>query len=150
MTDTKRAAGIEHIGVAVVFACHDGEGNFLLSKRGTNARDEHGTWDPGGGAIEFGDSVEGTLRKEVQEEYCTDVLGFAYLGYRDVHREQDGRPTHWISLDFKVRVDRAKAGNGEPHKMDAVEWFTLDALPSPMHSQWPEFFAKYEARLREH
>ena len=43
--------GVEYIGVGVVFFCHDGEGNFILSKRTKNTRDEHGRWDPGGGAI---------------------------------------------------------------------------------------------------
>jgi hypothetical protein len=77
----------------------------------------------------------------------TEVLSFEFLGFRDVHREKDGKKTHWIALDFKVRVDPALAGNGEPHKFDAVEWFTLDALPNPIHSQLPIFLEKYRDRL---
>ena len=61
--------GEDYTGVSVVFFCHDGEGNWLLSKRSVNTRDEHGAWDPGGGGIEFGDSVEDTLGKEIKEEY---------------------------------------------------------------------------------
>ena len=26
------------------------------------------------------------------------------------------KKTHWVALDFKVKVDRGKARNGEPHK----------------------------------
>lgn len=139
--------GEDYIGNTVVFFCHDGEGNVLLSKRSTACRDEHGTWDPGGGGIEFGDSVENTIRKEIAEEYCTDVLDFEFLGYRDVHRTNEGRPTHWIALDFLVRVDRDKVQNGEPHKLEEIAWFTLDTLPEPLHSQFPNFLTLYKERL---
>lgn len=139
--------GVDYIGNAVVYFCHDGKGNFLLNKRSNNCRDEKGTWDPGGGGIEINDTVISTLKKEIKEEYCTDVLEFEFLGYRDVHRENDGKKTHWIALDFKVLIDPDKVGNGEPHKFEAVEWFTLDNLPSPLHSQFPNFIKLYREYL---
>lgn len=139
--------GIDCIGNTVVFACHDGEGNYLLSRRSVNCRDEHGTWDPGGGGIELHDTVLETLAKEIAEEYCTDVLDHEFLGYRDVHRENNGVKTHWIALDFKVLVDHDKVRNGEPHKLEEIGWFRLDALPSPLHSQFPHFLEIYKERL---
>ena len=139
--------GIDFPGVTVVFFCHDGNGNVLLSKRSTACRDEHGTWDPGGGSIEFGQSIEETLRREITEEYCTDVLDYEFLGFREMHREHAGRKTHWIALDFKVLVDRSKVKNGEPHKFDALEWFTPATLPHPLHSQFPFFIEKYKEKL---
>lgn len=140
--------GEDYTGISIVFLCHDGKGNILLNKRSTKCRDEHGTWDPGGGGLEFGDTVENTLKKEIAEEYCTDVLDFEFLGYRDVHREHDGRKTHWLALDFKVLVDRNKVKNGEPHKLEAVEWFRLDNLPQPQHSQFPNFLRLYRDKIQ--
>jgi 8-oxo-dGTP pyrophosphatase MutT (NUDIX family) len=139
--------GEDYTGITIVYFCHDGRGNFLLSKRTAQCRDEHGSWDPGGGALEFGDTVKDTLRKEIAEEYGTEVLAHEFLGYRDVHREHEGRPTHWIALDFKVLVDRSKVKNGEPHKFERLEWFTLENLPQPLHSQFPYFLEKYRGRL---
>lgn len=127
--------GEDYIGISVVYLCHDGEGNFVFNKRSVNCRDEQGRWDIGGGGVDFGDSLEQTLRKEIKEEYCTDVIDFEFLGYRDVFRENNGKKTHWLGMDFKVLVDKNKVANGEPHKFDAVEWFRLDDLPSPVHSQ---------------
>src|SRR5436190_22133502 len=98
--------GIDYIGVGVVYFCHDGQGNCVMAKRGENSRDEKNRWDIGGGGMEFGDTPESTLRKEIAEEYGTNVLSFEYLGFRDVHRIHEGKPTHWIALDFKVLVDR--------------------------------------------
>ena len=140
--------GVDYIGVCVVYFCHDGKGNFLMNKRSKNCRDEHGTWDQGGGGLEFGDSVEETLKKEVKEEYCTDILKSEFLGFRDVHREHNGKKTHLIALDFKLLVDRNKVKNGEPEKFDEIKWFTLDSLPSPLHSQTPKFLKLYAKKLR--
>ena len=140
--------GVDYPGVCVVFYCHDGKGNFLMSKRNKNCRDEHGTWDPGGGGIEFGIPLEENLRKEIKEEYCTEVLNSEFLGIRDVHREHNGEKTHWIALDYKCLIDAVKVKNGEPHKFDEVKWFTLDSLPASLHSQWPEFVKLYEKKLR--
>jgi ADP-ribose pyrophosphatase YjhB (NUDIX family) len=139
--------GEDFIGTCVIFFCHDGKNNYLLNKRSTACRDEHGTWDPGGGAIEFGDSVDGTIRKEIKEEYCADVIEYEFLGFRDVHRVNEGKKTHWIALDFKVLIDPSQAKIGEPHKSDGIGWYTLDAMPSPLHSQFPYFLKKYEGRI---
>jgi 8-oxo-dGTP diphosphatase len=139
--------GIDFIGVCVVYFCHDGKGRILMQKRGMKARDEHGNWDIGAGGVELGDSVEDTLRKEIQEEYGADILQFSFLGYRDVQRKHNGQPTHWITLDFKVLVNPSQVKNGEPHKFDEMGWFTLDALPSPVHSQLPLFLEKYKEQI---
>ena len=141
--------GVDHIGNSVIFFCHDGKGRFLMGKRSQNSRDEKGRWDIGGGGIELHDTVENTLKKEIMEEYCTEVLGFELLGYRDVHRVNDGEATHWIALDFKVLVNPDQVQIGEPHKLDALEWFTLDSMPAmeESHSQWPEFLKLYKHRL---
>ena len=69
------------------------------------------------------------------------------MGYREVHRNNNGRKTHWIALDFKVLVDRNLVQNGEPHKFDEVGWFRLDTLPENVHSQLGEFLIKYKNRL---
>lgn len=141
--------GIDYPGISLVFFCHDGEGNFLLSKRSQNCRDEHGTWDPGGGALELGESVDDRLAQEIREEYCTKILEQEFLGYIDVHRENNGAPTHWLGLFFKVLVDRSLVKNGEPKKFDEIDWFRLDDLPSPLHSQFPTALKKFGEKLEE-
>src|SRR3990172_13213792 len=138
--------GIDYPGISVVFFCHDGNENFLLSKRSPNSRDEIGTWDPGAGKVDVHVGIIKTLEKEIKEEYSTDVLDYEFLGYRDVHRILNGKPTHWIGIDFKVVVDREKVKNGEPHKLEKIGWFTLDNLPFPLHSQFPKFLEKYKGR----
>lgn len=128
--------GIDHIGIGVSYYVHDGNGNFVMTKRSKNCRDEHGRWDFGGGGIDHGDTIEQTLHKEVREEFDADIKEFEFLGYTESFRPaEDGATNHWVQFQFKVLVDRDQVKNNEPHKFDDLQWFTIDNLPSPLHSQ---------------
>ena len=107
---TNLRRGIDHIGVSVTFIAHDGNGNVLLERRSAGARDEHGNWCFGSGAI----------------------------------RDQDGVKTHWVAMTYAVQVDPKTVTIGEPDKIDAIDWFTSDRLPSPLHSQ---FWKSYQIAL---
>lgn len=139
--------GLDFTGISVVFFCHDGKGNILMNQRSQNCRDERGCWDIGGGSLEFGENAVDGVKREIKEEYCVDVLECEFLGYRDVHRVVDGRKSHWLALDYLVRIDSDGVKIGDPEKMDAVGWFTLGTLPSPIHSQFPKFLELYKDRL---
>jgi 8-oxo-dGTP diphosphatase len=139
--------GTDFTGVVISFLCHDGAGNIIMGKRSENCRDEHGRWCIGGGGLKFGEKVEHAIQREIQEEYCTEIVNQEFLGYRDVHRMHHGKKTHWISLDFKVLVKKDAVNNGEPDVLDEVRWFPFDALPSPLHSQLPIFLEKYTDKI---
>ena len=128
--------GIDHIGVTCSFVCHDGKGNILLHRRSKNCRDEQGRWDCGGGAHEFGATLEDTVKREIKEEYGVAPAELRYIKTYDAHRNLvDGTPTHWVSIVFAAKVDRRKAKNNEPYKIDEIGWFTTAKLPTPKHSQ---------------
>lgn len=139
--------GVDYPGITICFFCHDGRGNFIMAKRSKNARDEHGRWDIGAGGLDLGLPVDETLRKEIKEEYCTDVRSYEFLGYREIHREHEGKSTHWIALDFKVLIDPEKVANGEPHKFEDVRMFTFAKMPESLHSQLPTFLERYKSKL---
>ena len=107
-----------------------------MHKRSKNCRDEHGRWDNGGGAHEFGDTIEQTIKREIKEEYGANASHLQFIKAYDAHRQlDDGTPTHWLAVLYAAKVDPKKAKNNEPHKIDEIGWFTLDNLPSPLHSQ---------------
>lgn len=139
--------GIDHIGVTASYLAHDGEGNYVMTLRGQDCRGEQGRWDFGGGGVDMGDTVEDTIKKEIKEELCADVIDMDFLGYRDLFRKIDGEQTHWIALQFLVRIDPQQVKNGEPHKFDDVQWFTLDNLPEPLHSQAPLIIKEFKDKL---
>jgi ADP-ribose pyrophosphatase YjhB (NUDIX family) len=99
--------------------------------------------------LEFGETIDECLRKEIKEELCADVVNAEFLGVMDVFRTQHEKPTHWISLHFKVLVDPKQVKNGEPHKFDEIAWFKLDQLPpkEELHSQLPKAIERYKEKL---
>lgn len=137
--DLKR--GIDHIGVSVCMIVHDGKGRILLMKRGKKARDEQGRWDICGGALEFGESINDAISRELNEELCTSPVDIKFLTAYEAHREHNSSPTHWIALLHAVRIDPKKVRIGEPHKIDELGWFSKHDLPSPLHSQFSKALA---------
>ncbi|MGV9595933.1 NUDIX hydrolase [Streptosporangium sandarakinum] len=130
--------------VSCVFVCHDGAGRVLLARRGAGARDEPGAWDCGAGALEYGETFEAAVAREVREEYSAAALEIETIGVRNVLR---GDPvfSHWVAVVFAVRVDPAEVAIGEPHKFDELGWFAPGRLPDRPHSQLPESLALFTA-----
>ena len=140
--------GISFVGVTTTAICHDGAGSILMMKRGAKARDENGRWDIVGGGLKAGVPIEENIRRELQEEICTLPKNLTFLGVRDVHRElDDGTKTHWVALDFLAEVDRKKVKIGEPDVIDQIDWFRLDHLPRPLHSQFQKLVDTYRVQI---
>lgn len=128
--------GVDFIGVTVVFYCHDGRGNFLMHKRSKFCRDEVGNWDAGGGALEFGETFEEAVKREIKEEYCCDTKDLKLVGSYNILREDRGRKTHWIAILFTAKVNPHQVDIGEPDDMEEIGWFNENNLPEPLHSQF--------------
>lgn len=127
--------GVDYIGVTCVFFCHDGKGNLLLHKRSENCRDEIGNWDVGGGSLEFGETFEEGVRREIKEEYCCEVLDLKFVGIKNVLRKNHkNQKTHWIALLFAAKVSPSQVKIGDPIAMDELGWFSENNLPTPIHS----------------
>ena len=139
------------IRVSVITACHDGAGRYLISKRSQQCRDEQGKWEPvAGGGLKFGETLEAAARREILEECGAEALDLEYIGYMDVFREIDGKPTHWVAANFRAKIDPAQARITEPHKCDEQRWVTIEELEKldNLHSQYPPFLNKYRHVLK--
>lgn len=140
--------GIDYVGVTVNFFCHDGQGNYVMHKRGKACRDEHDCWDFGGGGLKHGESLEEAMIREITEEYGTAPLTYEFLGYDEIFREHEGVPTHWLGFRYRVELDRTKVINAEPNKHDEIAWLTIDSLPTTLHSQVNKSIEKYKDQLK--
>jgi ADP-ribose pyrophosphatase YjhB (NUDIX family) len=125
--------GIDFVGISTPFYCNDGQGNFLLHKRSNKTRDDHGTWDTGGGKLDWGLLPAENVLKEVLEEYgCQGTIQEA-LAYYTIFREWEGKKTHWLALPFFIKVNPHEVKNNEPEKIDEIGWFRLENFPEPLH-----------------
>ena len=128
------------IGIGVVFACHDGAGNFLFAKRGKGARDGHGLWEIPAGELEYGETLRDGLIREVKEEFCATPREVEFIGHKEIFKKDDREEVmhHWIAFEFLVELDPSDVRIGEPDKCDAIEWHPLDKAPGPLHRGSPE------------
>ncbi len=140
--------GYDYIGISVVTMCHDGAGKYLMEHRTENCRDECNTWSPvGTGGVKTHETLEDAVAREVKEECGATATEIEFLGFREVAREVDGRPYHWIAFDYKAKIDPADVKNTEPEKCDELRWCTIEEIPNPKHSQFPLFLEKYKDKL---
>ena len=140
--------GVDYIGIAVVPFLHDGQGNYLVGLRTDKCRDEHFTWEPlGGGGLKFGETLDEAIVREVFEEAGAVAFNFEYLGLREVHREHEGKKTHWVAFDYRAQVNPDVVKLMEPEKCVEIRWCTVDEIPAPLHSQFPLFLERYKNKL---
>ncbi len=140
--------GFDYTGLLAVFMCHDGNGKFLMSKRGLKARDEQGTWEFGGGGIEFGESPEEAVKRELLEEYnCKTIYDIKSLSPFNLLRNQNNQKTHWIGFPFLIHINPGEVQINETESVDAIGWFDLNNLPQPLHPGEKYVMASYKAYL---
>ncbi len=143
-------AGQDYIGVITPFFCHNGRGQFLFYRRGKEAKDELGVWDCSGGSMQFGEQPVETVLRKLKSQYGVEPVNFEELPAHSVLVDIDGIPNHWLAIPFIVQVDPEQVRIGEPHKMDEIGWFDLDALPEPIHPGAADILRTYSERFSAH
>ncbi len=121
-----------HTGAYAVVV-HDGRVLLVAKSRGPYT----GSWDLPGGGIEFGETPEAALRREVTEETGLTVTA-AYLltalSNRVRYRGASGvdEDIHHLGVLYRVEVDPTQPLLEGPDGQDShgARWLALDALPS--------------------
>lgn len=123
--------GKDYIGVSVGVMLFNEQGELFLALRGEGASNEAGCWETPGGSVEFGETLEAALRREIREEYGIELEIEAQFPAADHLLPEEGQ--HWVATTFLARLPRgAQPRILEPHKCAALGWFALDRLPAPL------------------
>jgi len=125
-------------------------GELWLMRRTAACRDEHERWGTCSGRLEEGWAADANMRRELLEELNVTPEKLEFIGYRDVFRMIGAGDPHYVSLDFLARVRSEDVTIMEPEKHDQGEWFRLDSLPAPLHSDMLVWLAKYRQYLSAH
>ena len=123
--------GKDYIGVGVGAMIFNDRGELLLTKRGKAAKNERGCWEIPGGSVDFGETLAQAIVREVKEEMGVDVVVEHQLLAIDHLIPAENQ--HWVATPFIVRVKPGQTPKIlEPHKCEAMGWFALTKLPSPL------------------
>jgi 8-oxo-dGTP diphosphatase len=119
--------GIDYIGVGVGAIISNAAGAVFLARRGREARNETGKWEFPGGGVEFNETLEQALVREVREEYGFEIEVQELLDVVDhiIPAEKQ----HWVSPTFLCRIKSGIPRIREPHKCSEIGWFELDRIP---------------------
>lgn len=109
-----------------VGACIVRDGRLLLFRR-LRAPDA-GCWSIPGGKVDFREPVEEALRREVAEETGLTLGDLRLLCVTDQIHEDE----HWVAPTYLADSFTGEPVLLEPEKHEGLDWFALDALPSPL------------------
>jgi 8-oxo-dGTP diphosphatase len=125
--------GIDYIGIGVGAIILRNDGCLFLAKRGPLARNERYKWEFPGGSVEFGETLQVALQRELREEYGLSIIIIQLLDVID-HILNDERQ-HWVSPIYLCRLSAGSPRILEPLKCTDIQWFALDELPLPDMTQ---------------
>lgn len=139
-------AGRDYVGVSVGALILNEAGEIFLTKRGNKATNERGTWEIPGGKVCFCETLRDAIKREMQEEYGINiVLEYQFPAQDHLIPEEK---QHWVPTCFIAHiVGGTKPVIREPGKCEAVGWFFLDQLPSPLSIITTLDIAMYEKYL---
>lgn len=125
------AIGTDCIGVGVGALIQNDRGEILLALRSQQAKNERGLWEIPGGAVEFGETLEQALKREIREEIGVEIELLKLLHVCD-HILPTERQ-HWVSPTYICRITSGTPTIMEPHKCDQLAWYTpAAALKLPL------------------
>lgn len=115
------------------------EGQILLAHKLAGGPSQ-GKWTLPGGGVDFGeDPVDAAARECREETGLTPVVGRPLGVHSGLFSTSDGVETHSVRILFEGRFPSADGAASRPEpalpdggEMDAVGWFPVDDLPSPV------------------
>ncbi len=116
--------GKDYIGVGVGAAILNEQGQIFLTLRGEKAKNEQNKWELPGGTVEFGETIERALKREIKEEHGVDIKIITLLGICDhiIPNEKQ----HWVSPTYICRIVKGTPRILEPEKCKEIGWFSIE------------------------
>lgn len=115
--------GKDYIGIGVGAIILNKQGKFLLLKRGTKSQNEVGLWGFPGGAVEFGETLAETIKREVKEELGILIKPLKLLS--PINHLIPKEKQHWIAAPYLCKLTSGTPKILEPEKNSDIGWFSL-------------------------
>lgn len=104
------------------------DGKILMGRRiGSHGKN---TWSPPGGWLEFGESWENCARRETFEEAGIKIKNVKFGFVTNEIPKEEGK--HVVTIHMIADYDSGEPKIIEYEKWEKWDWFSWDALPSPL------------------
>jgi len=122
----------KHITPVVMAMIKKGD-KFLLTKRVEKVDDPEGVqmefhelWQIPGGGLQFGESVENGVRREIREELNVEIKNIRLLSniFHRIYNDQ----WHGIFLTYVAELDSPESQIKLNQEANEWQWFTLDEI----------------------
>lgn len=120
--------GKDYIGVGCGAFILNKEGKVLLQQR--NKEPEKGYWSIPGGKLEWMETFEDAVKREIKEECDIDIKIEKLLGICDHIVKNENQ--HWVSPSFLCKITNGEPKIMEPTKHTDMKWFILNELPEKL------------------
>ncbi len=135
--------GEDYIGVSAGAMIFNEKGELFLAKRSNNTTNQHGCWETPGGSVNFGETLEAAVKREVMEEYGIAIDLIEQFPAADELLTEEKQ--HWVATTFLAKIKKGQTPKiMEAHKCDEIGWFALDKLPKPL-----SFITKLDLKIYE-
>ncbi len=118
---------------------------ILMLQKNENQKIASSNWLLPGGTIEFGETPEEALSRELKEEINFSIKNYELLGLDT--RIIDG--THWLGMLFITRGDVEQIFNCEPQKHSKLKWREYSFVKEHLSSKDLASCDKYLLKLQE-
>lgn len=123
--------GIDYVGVGVGAIIINEQGQLLLLKRGPLAKNERGKWEIPGGGVEFGETLQSALEREMREEIGVEITVHRLFHIYDHILPEENQ--HWVSPTYLCTIKSGIPQIKEPGKTDDLGWYSfIDASQLPL------------------
>lgn len=114
---------IPKVGVGAVILDENNRILLVLRKKSPEA----GCWSLPGGKVEYMETVENAVIREINEELGIDIVIERLLCVTNHIIQSEN--VHWVAPTFVAHIVNGKVQNKEPHALQEVQWFPIDDIP---------------------
>jgi len=118
--------GVDYIGVGVGALIYNDEGKILVTQRGPKAKNERGLWEIPGGSVEYGETFEQAITREIREELGITIRVKSLHALCDHILPEEYQ--HWVSPTYICEIVEGEPVIQEPEKCSDWGWFSVEEM----------------------
>jgi len=122
---------IDYIGIGWWAIIVNNKNEVLLVQRSLNSRTEPWTWSRPWGQVEFWESIEAAIEREIYEEVWIIIKVTKFLEVTQTISKESN--THWLAFGYMADYISGEITNKEPENHTAVQWFPINNLPDNLN-----------------